>query len=307
MWRYIYKGDDEVFLDLEAKKLILSMLSEIGEVAFESRREEMIPSVPEIESLESKLRYLLLWSMINQRTEAKIAGETTYRLYKKFGEKLFYNPINVIENFYGVTKTFQETRYPVRFAYLARDAIATLLVGSFLCFMIKLSKKQDGLKNKAKEGPRALANFLRKETLLSPMGEKATRMYVSFIGHPKINLTSIRYDKKELFVFVDGTVGKVFARTGLIEKVKRYRGNQVYAIKMRPDIDKLIQILKVDDPMMVDGGAYALGQFCCTDTNPSCESCQSKQKCIVQRVCLGKCPMSDLGCQKQVKWMAYKI
>ena len=44
-------------LDLQAKKAILIKLSEIGEVAFESRRAEMIPPIPEIESLETKLRF----------------------------------------------------------------------------------------------------------------------------------------------------------------------------------------------------------------------------------------------------------
>lgn len=110
-------------------------------------------------------------------------------------------------------------------------------------------------------------------------------MYVSFIGHPRINLTEICYDKKALFVFVDGTVDKVFARTGLVERVPRYRGRRVYATKMRPTIDKLMHDLEVEDPMMVDGGAYALGRFCCTDTNPSCGICKNEQECILRKIC----------------------
>lgn len=294
-------------LKLETKKAILMKLVEIGEVAFESRRAEMIPPIPKIESLETKLRYLLLWSMIDQRTEAEIAGKITFQLHRKFGEQLFYEPLGVLKNFDKVTKIFHESKYQVRFAYLDRDTVATLLVGSFLCFMIKLNDDNENLSTVTKEGPKRLIEYLRGQKLLSPLGEKARRMYVSFIGHPRINLTEINYDKKDLFVFVDGTVGKVFARTGLVERVPRYRGRQVYATKMRDAIDKLMHDLEVEDPMMVDGGAYALGQFCCTDTNPSCEICKDGQECIVQRTCQGACPLGGLGCQKHVEWTAYKV
>lgn len=300
------KRYEKMSLSTSAKQQMLLKLSEIGEVAFESRRQEMIPAIPKIDELETTLRYLLLWSMINQRTEAKIAGQVAFSLYEKFGEDLFFRPTKVLRNFKGVTKVFQELKYPVRFAYLTRNAIATLLVGSFLSFMIKLNGQQENLEPKAREGPRKFADFLRRETLLSALGEKATRMYVSFIGHPKIDLTEINYDKRKLFVFVDGTVGKVFARTGLIEKVRSYRGHQVYATKMRLTIDKLMDDLKIEDPMMVDGGTYALGQFCCVDTNPSCQKCNRTGACIIAKVCNGKCPLFELGCLKRVQWMAYR-
>ena len=293
-------------LKSETKKAILTRLAEIGEVAFESRRAEMIPPIPKVSSLETKLRYLLLWSMINQRTEAQIAGKITFQLYQKFGEQLFFEPLDVLKNFDEVTKIFHECKYQVRFAYLDRDTVATLLVGSFLCFMIKINDNKENLLYVAEEGPKHLIEYLRGQKLLSPLGEKATRMYVSFIGHPKLALTEIKYDKRTLFVFVDGTVGKVFARTGLVERVPRYRGNQVYATKMRQHIDKLIQDLEIEDPMMVDGGAYALGQFCCDDIKPMCTSCRRNEKCIIQKLCEKKCPLNDLGCLKKIKWMAYK-
>lgn len=114
-------------LRLETKKAIFMKLAEIGEVAFESRRAEMIPPIPKIESLETKLRYLLLWSMIDQRTEAEIAGKITFQLHRKFGEQLFHEPLDVLNNFTKVTKIFHESKYQVRFAYLDRDTVATLL------------------------------------------------------------------------------------------------------------------------------------------------------------------------------------
>jgi len=293
-------------LKSETKKAILMKLAEIGEVAFESRRAEMIPPIPKIQSLETKLRYLLLWSMIDQRTEAKIAGKIAFQLHQKFDEQLFYEPLVGIKRFDDVTKTFQESKYQVRFAYLNRNTVAALLVGSFLGFMMKINDEKETLTVRAKEGPTKFLKFLRSQKILSPLGEKAARMYVSFIGHPKLALTEVKYDKKELFVFVDGTVGKVFARTGLVERVPRYRGNQVYATKMRDHIDKLIQDLEVEDPMMVDGGAYALGKFCCDDVKPMCTHCDIKEKCMIKETCEKKCPLSNLGCLRQTKWMAYK-
>jgi hypothetical protein len=293
-------------LSLQTKKAILSKLAEIGETAFESRRAEMIPPMPDSNSLEIKLRYLLLWSLLNQRTEAKIAGKVAYSLLTKFGERLFFEPLFVIKRFGEVASIFQESQYPVRFAYLNRDSVATLLVGSFLCFMIKLNDNEELLEQKAREGPTRFLSYLKHEKLMAPLGEKAARMLVGFVGHPKLDLTAVKYRKEELFVFVDGTVGKVFARTGLVEEIPAYRGNQVYATRMRTAIDTLVRDLKVGDPMMVDGGAYALGQFCCDDAKPSCTNCSWQGDCLVSKICLKKCPLSDIGCAKQIRWMAYR-
>jgi hypothetical protein len=220
-------------LSLQAKKVILSKLAEIGETAFESRRAEMVPPMPDSASIEVKLRHLLLWSLLNQRTEARIAGQVAYDLFAKFGERLFFEPLFVVKRFDEVSSVFQESQYPVRFAYLNRDSVATLLVGSFLCFMIRLNDDEELLEQKAREGPIGFLSFLNHEKLLASLGEKAARMLVGFVGHPKLDLTTVKYRAEELFVFVDGTVGKVFARTGLVEKIPAYRGNQVYATRMR--------------------------------------------------------------------------
>ena len=89
---------------------------------------------------------------------------------------------------------------------------------------------------------------------------------MGFAGHPRTNLTEIHHKKSEPFVFVDGTVGKVFARTGLVEKVRRYRGNQVYATKMRPAIDNLMAEVMVKNPVRVDGGACIYWGSCVVQT-----------------------------------------
>jgi len=294
-------------LSIQTKKAILSKLAEIGETAFESRSAEMIPPMPDSKSLEIKLRYLLLWSLLNQRTEARIAGKVAYGLFTKFGERLFFEPLFVIKKFDEVSSIFQESQYPVRFAYLNRDSVATLLVGSFLCFMIKLNDDEELLERKAREGPFRFLSFLKREKLLASLGEKAARMFVGFVGHPKLDLTTVKYPKEELFVFVDGTVGKVFARTGLVEKIPAYRGNQVYATRMRTEIDRLVRDLQVEDPMMVDGGAYALGQSCCDDGDPACKNCNRQDKCLLLRECSLLCPLSRLGCLKRTRWMAYRM
>lgn len=92
-------------------------------------------------------------------------------------------------------------------------------------------------------------------------------------------------------MIVDGHVGKVFCRSGLLEEVSYEAGRPyiIQATKMRQTIEAMV-VASGSIPFYVDNGAFYLFEDgFCLDLDPRCPSC------IVSPIC-----------KKYTKWTAYK-
>ncbi len=92
-------------------------------------------------------------------------------------------------------------------------------------------------------------------------------------------------------MIVDGHVGKVFSRTGLLPEVLYESGRPyiIQASKMRPQIEKIVSKAR-RVPFYVDNGAFYLFEDgFCKELDPECANC----------------PIKNL-CKKYVKWTAYQ-
>ena len=97
---------------------------------------------------------------------------------------------------------------------------------------------------------------------------------------------------EETLMIVDGHVGKVFCRTGMLEEVlyEKRRPYIIQASKMRPLIEEIVSKFgKI--PFYVDNGAFYLFEDgYCTELRPNCKGC----------------PVNNV-CKKYLKWTAYQI
>jgi endonuclease III len=97
---------------------------------------------------------------------------------------------------------------------------------------------------------------------------------------------------EETLMIVDGHVGKVFCRSGLLEKVLYEKGRPyiIQASKMRHEVEEIVSRTgKI--PFYVDNGAfYLFGDGFCTELSPNCRDC----------------PIGGL-CKKYKKWTAYQM
>lgn len=143
---------------------------------------------------------------------------------------------------------------------------------------------------------RGLFDFLNTHPVLTAgwVGNdpKACRMYVNWV----IFLFSEIWQSKianlsDTLMIVDGHVGKVFCRSGLLNEVlyENARPFIIQASKMRPWIEEMVADSgKI--PFYVDNGAFYLFENgLCTELNPACP----------------RCPISAF-CKKYTKWTAYQ-
>ena len=153
--------------------------------------------------------------------------------------------------------------------------------------MIKLLKKK----------PLNLFEFLNTHPVLEAgwVGNdpKACRMYVNWIVFLFNEIWDLKVTKMEdTLMIVDGHVGKVFCRSGLLEKVlyEKSRPYIIQASKMRPWVEEIVYN-SGRAPFYVDNGAFYLFEDgFCTDLDPKCQNC----------------PIEKM-CKKYIKWTAYKM
>lgn len=121
---------------------------------------------------------------------------------------------------------------------------------------------------------------------------KACRMFVNWVVFLLSEIWNLKIAKMEkTLMIVDGHVGKVFCRSGLLQQVlyEEKRPYIIQASKMRRMIEEIISTSgKI--PFYVDNGAFYLFEDgFCTDLDPKCPMC----------------PINKL-CKKYKKWTAYK-
>lgn len=92
-------------------------------------------------------------------------------------------------------------------------------------------------------------------------------------------------------MIVDGHVGNVFSRSGLLEEVL-YEKSLPYIIqasKMRPWVEEIVSKCGGDQFYIDNGAFYLFEDGFCTVLNPNCQSCE------INKIC-----------KKYIKWTAYK-
>ncbi|MDI9609706.1 MAG: hypothetical protein QFX36_00065 [Archaeoglobales archaeon] len=98
-------------------------------------------------------------------------------------------------------------------------------------------------------------------------------------------------ETENTLMIVDGHVGKVFCRSGLLDEVlyESKRPFIIQASKMRHKIEEVVnKFSKI--PFYVDNGAFYLYEDgYCQEINPNCSECPIKEHC-----------------KKYLKWTAYQ-
>lgn len=129
-----------------------------------------------------------------------------------------------------------------------------------------------------------------------------------------VDVSQGRWNKSSFEMPVDGHVGKIFSRTGMISEViherkqgKGERWNVIVASHMRSVIQEVVNQFSYDC-IMVDHGAFQIGFHCCPDklVGISCDQCQKILYCeIASRIgCKGYCTLRK-DCKRNLMWRAY--
>lgn len=304
---------------------MLSILENIGKktqpINFKS---SILSTLPEKikNNKEYICKFLLLTAILDQQAESPTARATAQMVYKLFNSEIFDNPERIFKNFDLLKIIDEKAIYKISPAIsrgTPRYAWVVLRVGGFLIFEMILKSKNLLLSEElAKtENPEEAASFLNSFPLMkSILREKAIRMYISWIGHPEleINISDDKWNVSEFFMPVDGHVGKVFSRSGMlpiiIHESKREedsRKNIIVAAQLREPIQQIVSSRKLD-VIMVDYGAFVVGYNCCSDhsQNACCDRCLKGDLCKIQNLDSDytKCPLSDY-CKKNLEWRAY--
>ena len=147
------------------------------------------------------------------------------------------------------------------------------------------------------QGVKELFRFLSSHPVLEAgwVGNdpKACRMFVNwvvFLFGEIFGFEEVRLE--DTLMIVDGHVGKVFCRTGLLGEVlyEKKRPYIIQASKMRSAIEQIVSQAGMI-PFYVDNGAFYLYEDgYCKDLEPYCEAC----------------PVQGI-CKRYIKWTAYQI
>lgn len=302
-------------LNKEDKRKLLSILEKRGIQKWQKKwinhmaiPEFVNPFTTDKKQQEKILRYLLLRVLINQQAKFEKVRELSKNLLEKFNTKLVIEPhaISEVEIFKIVYEIAGEKGGELyRVGFLGGIKPISLFAYRFKAYegfikWISNSNKnlfdiiEDTLKNK---GVKGLFNFLNQHPVLSSgwIGNdpKACRMYVNWGWFLFEEVWKIKTGVKaqNTLMLVDGHVGKVFCRAGLISPVfyEKDRPYIIQALKMRKEIENLVSQFNVA-PFYVDNGAFYLFEDgFCLEINPRCKDC----------------PINQL-CKKYTKWTGYQ-
>ena len=298
---------------------MLSILESVGKILQPMELKEIISQLPtELVSDQEKLiRFLLLVAFLDQQAESPSARMTAIRIYKIFGDDLFDKPkksLAHLNELYTLKNDYKI--YPAIGRVLPRFGWFVLRVGGFLVYELMLNENMLSDKLRECSTPTEAINFLYSNPIVeSILRDKAARMYISWVGHPDlgIDISDGAWDKSLFLMPVDGHVGKIFSRTGMIKTViherrkgKSPRWNIIIASQMRPIIQEIVNAYN-RDPIMVEHGAFQVGYNCCPDNLEGicCDFC-SKISCKVREKLNypKRCVLSDY-CKRNLTWRAY--
>jgi len=301
-------------------KSIIDVLQHVGKSLQPLELAEVMNSLPKdmVSDKEKLTRFLLLTSFLDQQAESPSARRTSVRIYKTFADALFFKPQSCLMQLDKLVSLKSEYKVsPAIGRVLPRFGWFVLRVGGFLTYEMMLDKAKLSEKLGQCLTPTRAVEFLHSNPLVeSILREKAARMYISWIGHPDlgIDVSDGKWDKSLFEMPVDGHVGKIFSRTGLVSEVlhegKKESGgrwNIILASNMRPLIQEVTNKYS-RDCIMVDHGAFQVGFNCCPDNREgiACDSCPRASFCKIKPKigCKGYCMLKDY-CKRNLTWRAY--
>jgi hypothetical protein len=257
---------------------------------------------------EEILRYLLLRILLNQQARVEKVKELSISLYGEFSEKLSYEPFNIYESkLFSIFKEIGGAKGSLVYKVGALGGIKPL---SLFAYRFKAYEgfirwlNEENLKFYdlihdfiLEQGVKELFRFLSSHPVLEAgwVGNdpKACRMFVNwvvFLFGEIFGFEEVRLE--DTLMIVDGHVGKVFCRTGLLGEVlyEKKRPYIIQASKMRSVIEQIVSKAGLI-PFYVDNGAFYLYEYgYCKDLEPHCEAC----------------PVQGI-CKRYIKWTAYQI
>ncbi len=302
-------------LEPDQRKELISHLEQIGRRTWKGQwRESMaLPEELPIENRESIIRYLLLRSLLNQQGDTGKIREFVRELFARFGDTLLYQPDTVEQRFGDVLDIFREIggrkgRELYRVGALGGIKPLSLFLYRFATFIFLVRNLPDGTglyelsRSRLQDGVNSLWAFLREHSILEGgwVGNdpKAARMLTNWLVWLFVEKwRELDIDMRETLMVVDGHVGKVFCRTGVIEDVV-YESGRPYVIvakNMRGSIEKRVQSVPQVVPMFVDEGAFHVAMKWCFEASPDCTRCPVRSWC-----------MAGQGSMEHQRWSAYQ-
>ena len=246
--------------------------------------------------------------MINQQARFDKVREISTKISEKFTEVLLLEPYKISEiELFKVFRNVAGEKGSLLYRVGVLGGIKPISLFSyrfkaFEGFIRWLNENKlkfvDIVKSQLeKSKPIGLFNFLNTHPVLESgwvgNNPKACRMLVNWIVFLFNEIWKQKIAKMgETLMIVDGHVGKVFCRSGLLEEVlyEKRRPYIIQASKMRPLIEEIVLRFK-KIPFYVDNGAFYLFEDgYCTDLQPKCE------KCVISKIC-----------KKYLKWTAYQM
>lgn len=298
----------------DKNKLLESLEQQGRRKWFEKWKEHMAfpsnlnPLSLESDQREKVLRYLLLRVLINQQARFEKVRELSIRLSEEFSETLLLEPYNIPET--DLFRIFKDVAGHKGSLLYRVGTLGGIKPISLFAYRFKA---YEGFirwlnRNNLKLSDVIVSQLQDKKTIEllvflnnNPTIEagwvgndpKACRMFVNWV----VFLFNEIWDQpvspmEETFMIVDGHVGKVFCRSGLLRDVLYEKGRKyiIQASKLRPFIEEIVSNSK-KIPFYVDNGAfYLFEEGFCTDIDPNCENC----------------PINEI-CKKYKKWTAYKV
>lgn len=265
------------------------------------------PLSTEKEEQEKVLRYLLLRVLINQQAKFEKVREMSIRISYEFTDTLLSEPFKISES--ELFKVFKDVAGEKGAALYRVGALGGIKPISLFAYRFKayegfirwLNEYSSDLtslivEHLKKGNPIGLFRFLNMHPVLEAgwVGNdpKACRMFVNWVVFLLNEVWKRKVTKmEETLMIVDGHVGKVFCRTGLLGEVLYDKGRPyiIQASKMRPWVESIVAESGLT-PFYVDNGAFYLFEDgYCTDIHPNC----------------GECPISEI-CRRYVMWTAYQ-
>ena len=302
-------------LSINEKEEILKILENTGRIKwFDRWMEHMaIPKNLNVYSKSKKnkekiLRYLLLRVLINQQARFEKVREMSIRISEEFTDILLSEPFKISES--ELFKVFRDVAGERGSSLYRVGALGGIKPISLFAYRFKayegfikwLNEKEESftdiiVREVKSKRPVGLFNFLNSHPVLEAgwVGNdpKACRMFVNWVVFLFNEIwEDLIAPMEETLMIVDGHVGKVFCRTGLLSEVlyEKRRPYIIQASKMRPWIEEIVfQFRKI--PFYVDNGAFYLFEDgYCKELEPKCDACP------VGRIC-----------RKYIKWTAYQM
>ncbi|MCX7968429.1 MAG: hypothetical protein N3B10_08065 [Armatimonadetes bacterium] len=296
----------------EIKQLVYRLQSIGQQFWYQHWHESMaLPDKLTLDDHESVVRYLLLRALLNQQGDTGRVRKLVSRLLANLGPQLLYEPMEVAKQFDEVLTIFRQVGGEkgaeiYRVGALGGIKPLSLFLYRFAAFTFFVCRLQYKLcqivEEKLKQGIKDLWVFFRDDPILEGgwVGNdpKAARMLTNWLAWMFSEVwNKIKVNLTETLMIVDGHVGKVFCRTGVMEEVSYESGRPfiILAKEMRSNIEILVKSIPQVAPMFVDEGAFQVAMNWCFEAKPNCQECPLQDICLAGR-----------GSSDHLRWSAYQ-